>query len=119
MRWPNFPSGGDINMKYDAAVEIYAQPGEHLALDLDLPLMAGKRLWVQPAEYTDMVAKGLWSAEPLLEEIRAKKYSTIELYDIPRQYLLPEQVVQEIMRNYHVSIREYGRLWLVPNRAQS
>ncbi len=119
MRWPNLPSGPEINMKYDAAVEIYAKPGEHLALDLDLPLMAGKRIWVQPGEYTAMVAKGLWSAEPLLEEIRAKKYSTIELYDIPRQYLLPDLVVEEILKNYHVSIRRFGRLWLVPNRAQS
>ena len=106
-------------MKYDVAIEIYAQPGEHLALDLDLPLMAGKRLWVQPAEYTAMVDQGIWSAEPLLKEIRTKKYSTIELYDIPRQYLLPDQVVEEIMRNYHMGIRKYGRLWMVPNRAQS
>ena len=112
--WPLPPSMGSEQMKFEM-LPIYQRPGEHLALDLDLPLMAGKRLWLQPLEYTQMVKNRLWSAEPLLREIREKKYSTIELYDIPVQYLLPSSVVEEIDRNYHSELKKYGRVWLVPN----
>lgn len=113
--WPGLPSEQEIDMKWNAATVIYRNPGEHLALDLDLPVMAGKRLWVQPAEYTAMVKRGYWSAEPLIRDIREKKFATIELYDLPQQYLLPEAVVAEVKNNYHVKIREFGRLWYVPN----
>lgn len=114
MRWPNLPTASMINMKYECAAEIYNRSGEHLALDLDLPLMAGKRIWIQPAEYTAMVEKGIWSPEPLLRDIRGKKYSTIELYDIPRQYLLPQVVVDEIGRSYRVYLTAFGRKWYIP-----
>lgn len=112
--WPSSPSIEEQRMKADAA-KIYLSPGEHLALDLDLPLLAGKRIWLQPLEYTWMVGKGLWSEEPLLNDIREKKFSTIEFYDIPEQYLLPPGVVGEIEKNYHPFLRQYGRIWLAPN----
>lgn len=115
MRWPNLPPASVINMKYDCAYEIYNLPGEHLALDLDLPLMVGKKIWIQPAEYTAMVQKGVWSPVPLLRDIREKKFATIELYDIPRQYLFPQLVVDEINRDYHPISKKYGRVWLGPN----
>ncbi len=112
--WPLAPAQDVQDMKR-SVLAIYQGPGEHLALDLDLPLMAGKRLWVQPLEYTLMVKKGTWSAEPLMGEIQAKKYATIELYDLPAQTLLPHSVVEEIQKNYHAGIRKYGRLWYFPN----
>jgi hypothetical protein len=114
--WPHAPPAGEMSMKGEM-LEIYRLPGEHLALDLDLPLMAGKRLWIQPAEYCALVNKGFWSEEPLLGDICSKKFSTIELYDIPQQYLLPPRVVEEIKKNYYVAERKYGRLWLEPGRA--
>ncbi len=111
--WPSLPSREEMAMKQKAA-EIYSRPGEHLALDPDLPLMAGKHLWLQPAEYTALVTKGYITPEPLIDDIRAGKFSTIELYDIPRQYLLPQAVVDEVSRSYQVSLRAFGRVWYVP-----
>jgi hypothetical protein len=111
---PQAPSPGERAMKTQI-LAIYAGGGNHLALDADLLVMAGKRIWLQPMEFTQLVGNGRWSPQPLLEDIRAKKFATIELYDIPRQYLLPEMVVDEIKRNYHVVLRKYGRLWLAPN----
>ncbi len=113
-KWPSTPPEADAAMKKEAA-KIYESGENHLALDLDLPVMAGKKVWIQPAEYMAMVKRGIWSAEPLIRDIRSRKFSTIELYDIPDQYLFPQLVVQEIKNNYHVKIREFGRLWFVPN----
>lgn len=90
-------------------------PGEHLAVDSDLPLMAGKKIWIEPMEYTAMVEKGFWKTESLIREIRNKKFDTIELYDLPRQYLLPQPVVDEINLDYHPVLKKYGRVWLAPN----
>jgi hypothetical protein len=111
--WPVSPPLAEWEMKLWAA-DLYRGSGEHLALDLDLPLMAGKRLWLQPLEFSHMVEKGVWSSESLLKDIRSKKFATIELYDIPKQFLLPETVVGEVKKNYRVVHRKYGRLWLVP-----
>jgi hypothetical protein len=114
---PEVPSASEVEAKMDAA-KIYDMPGEHLALDTDLPLMAGKRIWIQPHEYSAMVKQGFWSVDPLIRDIRTKKYSTIEIYDLPVQYLLPQPIVDEIGKNYHVVLRRFGRLWLSPNKAQ-
>ncbi len=113
-KWPTTPPAEERDAKL-AASKIYETGENHLALDLDLPVMAGKKIWIQPAEYTAMVKRGIWSEEPLIGDIRSKKFSTIELYDRPEQYLLPKPVVEEIQNNYHVKIRELGRLWFVPN----
>lgn len=114
---PDVPSADEISMKSEAA-QIYKGLGEHLALDSDLLLMAGKRIWIQPFEYFAMVKRGHWKMDPLLNDIRTKKYSTIEIYDMPGQYLLPQPIVDEIGKNYHVVIRRFGRLWLFPNTGQ-
>jgi len=113
-QWPDLPTNDSVLTKKEA-LTIYTLPGEHLALDSDLPLMAGKKIWIQPYEYTAMVHQGFWAEEPLLQEIRSKKFATIELYDIPEQYLLPPTVVREIQKDYHVGIRKFGRVWYLPN----
>jgi hypothetical protein len=112
--WPSPPSLEERGMKEDVE-RLYAGPGEHLALDMDLPLLAGKRIWIQPLEYTWMVEKGFWDERPLLDAIRTKKFLTIELYDIPEQYLLPPGTVREIQKDYHIFLRDYGRVWLAPD----
>ncbi len=113
--WPWPPSRTDIGMKMQA-LGLYRAKGEYLALDLDLPLLAGKRLWIQPAEYTALVEKGYWSPSSLIRDIREKKFVTIELYDIPQQYLLPADVVEEINRSYRVFLRGFGREWFAPKK---
>lgn len=111
--WPSFPTVQEINEKYNAMLLL--KKGECLALDTDLVVMARKRVWIQPFEYKAMVEKGVWPVDPLLNDIREKRFSTIEIYDIPKQYLLPDSVVDEIWKNYHLKLRKYGRLWLEPN----
>lgn len=110
--WPKPPAEVECQMKAKA-LGYYQDPGEVLGVDLDLSLMAGKRIWIQPLEYTRMVGNGSWSTEPLLRDIRAKKFSMVELYDIPEQYLLPGSVVEEIERNYQVRFRDFTRKWYV------
>ncbi len=112
------PDQNERSMKR-AVLPIYEKEGEHLALDLDLPLMAGKKLWVQPLEYTSMVETGKWSSQALIRDIRDRKFSTVELYDIPEQYLLPPDVVRAIDIHYEVFLRAYGRKWLKPRRVSS
>jgi hypothetical protein len=113
LAWPQAPNFSVERMKSDV-LPLYQQPGECLSLDVDLPVMAGKRVWIQPLEYTHMVEKGAWSVAPLLEDIRGKKFASVELYDIPRQYLLPQTAVDEIEKNYKVVFRAYGRKWYRP-----
>ena len=113
--WPTVPADEVVQMKGQALKE-FQVPGEVLALDMDLALMAGKKIWLQPMEYTRMVESGAWSDKYLLRDIREKKYSIIEIYDLPEQYLLTRAVQEGILKNYTIRSRKYGRLWLVPQR---
>lgn len=108
------PSLSEMQMKRNALT--FFAKGDALVLDLDLMVMSGRKIWVQPYEYTRMVSLGFWSAEPLIQDVQKKKFATIELYDMPQQYLLPEKVVDTIRKNYHVTMRKYGRVWLSPNK---
>lgn len=111
--WPQAPSAEEQEMKRSAS-EIFKIPGEHLAMDEDLLLMAGKRVWVQEHGYRDLVDNGWLDAAPLVEAIRHRFFASIELYDMPRQPFLPEAVEQEIRADYEVRIRKWGRVWLYP-----
>jgi hypothetical protein len=112
--WPGAPSEQTNQMKLDA-LKIYQDPGPHLALDVDLPLMAGHRIWYQPVEVNYLYEKGRWDLGALLQDLKAKKFTTVEFYDLPTQYLLPAPVVDAVRKNYHIAVRKYGRVWFVPN----
>ena len=116
--WPTIPTL-ETMVEKSVDMRIYQLPGEHLALDIDLPVLAGKRVWIQPVEYADMVNQGIWSQDPLMREVHEKKYSTIELYDMPRQNLFPPKVIVEIKKNYHVIRQKRGERWLAPNDGKS
>jgi 4-amino-4-deoxy-L-arabinose transferase-like glycosyltransferase len=110
---PGPVSADTITMKNDAVK--FLGRGENLVLDTDLALMAGQKVWIQPMEYTAMVDQGFWPVGPLVQDIKNKKFDTIELYDLARQYLLPQPVVDEINLDYHPVLKKYGRVWLAPN----
>ena len=112
--WPSAPPAEEIRMKQDAS-KMYLGPGPYLALDLDLLVMAGKRIWYQPVEYQYLYDRGRWDGKPLLDDIRLKKFKSIELYDLPAQYLMPSEIVSEIKKDYRPAVREYGRVWYLPN----
>lgn len=111
---PSFPSPVEMEAKR-RMLSFYVKGERHLALDTDLPVMAGKRIWYQHSGILAIVRSGAWNPEPLLNDIREKKFSTTEIYDLPRQYLYPPGVEEAIRRHYHVSVRKYGRIWLEPN----
>jgi len=111
--WPQVPSDQTVQMKLEAS-KYYKIPGDYLALDLDLPLMGGKPIYYQPVEYQYLFLKDRWKLDPLLADIRTGKFVSIELYDIPTQYLLPDRVVKEIETDYRLAWKAYGRRWYVP-----
>ena len=113
--WPAPPSPEVCEMKRES-LKFFQIPGDYLALDMDLPLMAGRRIWIPPLAFTHLVQKGLWSPDPLIQDIKNHKFKLIELYDIPQQYLLPPLVDGEIQKDYRVISNQYGRRWYVPRR---
>lgn len=110
---PRIPSQAEMDMKA-SVLAIYRLPGEHLALDADLPLMAGKKVWLMPMEYRAMVEERGLDMAPLLRDIATEKFTTIELYDMSEQYLLPEAVTAQVERYYRVRTKAFGRRWYVP-----
>lgn len=111
--WPQPPSPEVRAMKSEV-LAIYKLPGEHLAVDEDLPLMAGKRVWLQFHGYRELVDAGRLDPKVLSNEIKNRFFTTIELYDTPQQNFLPDETVREIKDNYEVRIRKFGRVWLFP-----
>jgi hypothetical protein len=112
---PRIPSEEEITQK-DQILPLYAAPGESLSLDTDLPYLAGKGMEYQYSGLMPMAREGLWDPAPLIQDIRNHKFTTIELYDIPEQFLLPQTVAQAVEQNYHVTLKAYGRRWYLPNQ---
>ncbi len=112
---PRTVSQEEMQMKA-SVLPIYRLPGEHLAMDGDLPLMAGKKLWIMPMEYNAMVKNGKLDPAPLLRDIQSQRFTTIELYDLPRQPLFPEFLTQAVEKDYKVGLKAYGRVWYVPRQ---
>jgi len=110
---PRLPSQEEMADKA-AVLTIYQEPGDHLAIDADLPYMAGKRVWYQSSGVMPLVHNGLWDAEPLVEDVENRRFSTIEMYDLPDQYLLPENVVAAVLKYYQPAVKKFGRVWYVP-----
>ncbi len=110
---PPMPSNDEIKMK-ESVLSIYRQGEIHLALDNDLPLMAGKPVWYQASGIISIAQSGEWNPAPLLRDIQNHKFTTIEFYDIPHQYLYPPGVEQAVMKNYRIQWKAYGRVWYVP-----
>lgn len=110
---PRIPGQAEMDMKA-SALSLYRMPGEHLALDLDLPLMAGKKVWLMPMEYRAMVERRGLDMTPLLRDIEQGKFATIEVYDLPEQYLVPAALTRAVEQHYKVGLKAFGRVWYVP-----
>ncbi|HUO58213.1 MAG TPA: glycosyltransferase family 39 protein [bacterium] len=110
---PRVPDAAEVSQKLESA-RLYTA-GDYLALDPDLPYLAGQKIWYQYSGLIPLYTNWLWNPEPLVRDIRDKKFKSVELYDIPHQYLLPAKTEEAIWQNYHVTLRKYGRVWLEPN----
>jgi hypothetical protein len=97
-----------------SVLSIYKGPGEDLAIDEDLPYMAGKRVWYQASGIMPLVENGLWNDAPLVKDVENRKFATIEMYDLPNQYLIPENVAEAVLKNYKPVLKKFGRVWYLP-----
>jgi hypothetical protein len=110
---PSVPSVDEIKMK-ESVSSIYQKGQYHLALDNDLVVMAGKPIWYQPSGIISILQAGAWDPAPLLRDIQNHKFTTIEFYDLPHQYLYAPVVEQAVLQNYRTGWKAYGRVWYVP-----
>jgi hypothetical protein len=110
---PSVPSVDEIKMK-ESVSSIYQKGLYHLALDNDLVVMAGKPIWYQASGIISILQAGAWDPAPLLSDIQNHKFTTIEFYDLPHQYLYAPMVEQTVLRNYRVGWKAYGRVWYIP-----
>ena len=110
---PSVPSNDEIKMK-ESVSSIYQKGQYHLALDNDLMVMADKPIWYQPSGIISILQAGAWDPAPLLRDIQNHKFTTIEFYDLPHQYLYAPLVEQAILQNYRIGWKAYGRVWYVP-----
>lgn len=110
---PRLPSKEEMDQK-SKALSLYQKQGEYLALDSDIPYLAGRRIWFQFQDMVPFYRNGLWDPAPLEKEIQAKRFLSIEVYDLPFQPFVPDPVMRSIEMNYHVGTRAFGRLWFVP-----
>jgi len=110
---PSVPSVDEIKMK-ESVSSIYQKGQYHLALDNDLVVMAGKPIWYQPSGIISILQAGAWDPASLLRDIQNHKFTTIEFYDLPHQYLYAPLVEQTVLQNYRVGRKAYGRVWYVP-----
>ena len=92
----------------------FADPGEYLTLDTDLPYQAGRRIWYQHSGLLPLINRGLWDPAPLIRDITDKKFLKIEMYDLPSQFLWPESVTNAVERNYKMFAVDSGRRWYLP-----
>jgi hypothetical protein len=110
---PMVPSNDEIKMK-ESVSSIYQKGQYHLALDNDLVVMAGKPVWYQQSGIISILQAGAWDPAPLLRDIQDHKFTTIEFYDLPHQYLYAPVVEQAVLQNYRIGWKAYGRVWYVP-----
>jgi hypothetical protein len=110
---PGSPSREEMNAKAQALL-FYQRDGDYLALDTDLPYLAGRRIWYQYSGLMPFYRQGTWDPAPLVRDIRSRRFLSVEVYDLPEQTLLPEPVMVAVREDYRVGARAFGRVWYVP-----
>ncbi len=110
---PKVPSAEEMKAKAQM-LPLYEKQGEYLAMDADLPYMAGKRIWFLYSGLMPFYYQGLWNPAPMVRDVETKKFLSIEVYDLPGQTLFPPSVMEAIEKNYRIGLQAYGRDWYVP-----
>jgi hypothetical protein len=110
---PKVPSAEETNAK-SQMLHLYEKPGDYLAIDVDLPYMAGRRIWYLYSGLMPFYYQGIWNPAPMVRDVESRKFLSIEVYDQPGQTLLPPPVMEAVVKNYQVGFKAYGRDWYVP-----
>ncbi|HEV2122967.1 MAG TPA: hypothetical protein VGW38_09355 [Chloroflexota bacterium] len=58
---------------------VAALPGDVLSEDMAFTISTGKRIYLQPFEFTQMAEQGDWDQRPLLDDIRRQHFSAVVL----------------------------------------
>jgi hypothetical protein len=110
---PQVPGMEEMQAK-SQMLPLYEKPGDYLAIDVDLPYMAGRRIWYLYSGLMPFYYQGIWNPAPMVRDVKARKFLSIEVYDQPRQTLLPPPVMEAVVKNYRIGFKAYGRAWYVP-----
>jgi hypothetical protein len=75
---PN-PSPGDRTSAQRALEYVARLDGDLLSEDMTGTVTTGKRIYVQPFEFTQLAEQGVWDQQPLLDAIRGQQFAAVLL----------------------------------------
>ncbi|MBI3971052.1 MAG: hypothetical protein HY332_07155 [Chloroflexi bacterium] len=78
-RYRAIPDTSDAEDARRAQEYVARLPGDVLAEDMVFTITTGKRIYLQPFEFTQLAEQGDWDQRPLLEDIQHKRFSAVVL----------------------------------------
>jgi hypothetical protein len=75
------PNPGPLEREHARAAgqEVAAHAGDVLSEDMSFTVTSGRRIYVQPFEFTQLAEQGEWDQQPLLDDIRNQRFSIVVL----------------------------------------
>jgi hypothetical protein len=73
------PSGAEAEHARRAAAYVGAVEGDVLAEEMNFTVTTGRRIYLQPFEFSQLAAQGQWDEGPLLEEVRRGAFGVVVL----------------------------------------
>jgi hypothetical protein len=75
------PTPGDAEAEHArrAAAYVGESEGDVLAEEMNFTVTTGKRIYLQPFEFSQLAADGRWDEGPLLEEVRRGAFAVVVL----------------------------------------
>jgi hypothetical protein len=73
------PSAGEWESARQAHAYVAGLTGDILSEDMAFTVSTGKRIYVQPFEFTQLAEQGDWDQRPLLDDVRRQHFSAVVL----------------------------------------
>ena len=78
-RYPAHPSAADAAAAAAASAAVGATAGDVLGEEMSFSVTTGRRLYLQPFEFTQLAAQADWDQEPLLAAVRRRDFAVVVL----------------------------------------
>jgi hypothetical protein len=78
-RYPAHPSAADAAAAAAASAAVGATSGDVLGEEMSFSVTTGRRLYLQPFEFTQLAAQADWDQEPLLAAVRRRDFAVVVL----------------------------------------
>jgi hypothetical protein len=78
-RYPPHPSAAEAVAAGEASAAVAATSGDVLGEEMSFSVTTGRRLYLQPFEFSQLAAQGAWDQEPLLAEVRRGAFAVVVL----------------------------------------